>query len=225
MPKTKVPTRTDNELRQIILQYFYERNHNANSAMSDKSGAAVKISIVNRELKESHTLKRTEIRRNLTYLISEGWIEEVIITKSFPVKSGMMIPQATSFYRITAAGIDKIDGPGEFTMQKFHGINIEATGQNIITVGDGNQVDAHFESVGNELASFKDTVRKSDELNDSEKLSVIADVESIQSQLAKREPNRPVVRALWTGIEKLVTSTTLAANAVTVAGLLAPIIC
>jgi hypothetical protein len=218
MPKTKVPSRTDTELRQIILRYFYNRNHNATSSMSDKSGAAVKISVVNKELKASHGLRREEIRRNLTYLISEGWIEEVQVTKNVPLKSGTIIPQATSYYRITAAGIDKIDGPGEFTMPKFHGINIEATGQNIITVGDGNQVDAKYESVGNQLAAFKDMVRKSDKLSESDKLAIVADVESMQSQLAKPEPNRTVLGALWSGIERITTGTTLASSVATLTG-------
>lgn len=224
MPKKQPIQRTDAELRQIILEFFHSRNRHATSAMADKSGAAAKISIVNRALKESHGLKRDEIRRNLTYLISEGWIEEVQVTKSVPLKSGTVIPQATSYYRITAAGIDKIEGPGEFTMPKFHGINIEATGQNIITVGDGNEVDAKFESIGNELAGFKDAVRNSGDLTESNKVSVIADIDSIQAQLAKSEPNRPVLRSIWEGVKALTTGTGLATNVVTLTGLLGPLL-
>jgi hypothetical protein len=224
MAKAKTPARTDTEIREILLRYFYDRNHHAKSAMSDKSGAAVKISVVNRELKESRSLARDEIRRNLTYLISEGWVEEIQVTKNVPLKSGTIIPQATSYYRITSSGIDKIDGPGEFTMPKFHGINIEATGQNIITIGDGNQIDAKFEGVGNTLAAFKDAVRGAKDLSEATKLAIVADVESMQAQLAKPEPTRPVLRAIWAGVEKLVTGTTLAANAATVATALAPVI-
>jgi len=224
MPKAKTPPRDDTEIRQILLRYFYDRNNNAKSAMSDKSGAAVKISVVNRELKSSQGLSQQEIRRNLTYLISEGWVEEFQVTKNVPLKSGTIIPQATSYYRITSSGIDKIDGPGEFTMPKFHGINIEATGQNIITIGDGNQVDARFESIANDLATFKDDVRANAELSDSDKLAVVADVETMQAQLAKPEPNRTVLRAIWAGVEKVVTGTTLAANAATLANILAPVL-
>jgi len=60
---------------------------------------------------------------------------------------GTVIPNTISYYKITAAGIDKIEGPGEFTMEKFKGVKIEATGQNIITVGDGNQVNAEYQDV------------------------------------------------------------------------------
>src|SRR5580704_2308251 len=37
---------------------------------------------------------------------------------------------------------------GVFTRDRFEGIKIEATGQNIITLGDGNQVNAQFQALG-----------------------------------------------------------------------------
>jgi hypothetical protein len=117
---------SNNEIRRIMLQYFYDRNKNATSARG-KKGAAVKISGVKKELKEVHSLTQQEVQSNLTYLISQGWVEEDKVEKSFTVPRGTMIPASTSFYKITAAGIDKIEGEGEFTTPKFHGIKIEAT--------------------------------------------------------------------------------------------------
>ena len=126
---------SNTEIRRIMLQYFYNRNKNATSARG-KKGSAVKISDVKKELKTANGLTQQEVQSNLTYLISQGWVEEDTVEKSFTAPSGTVIPSSTSYYKITAAGIDKIEGPGEFTMPKFHGIKIEATGQNIITVGD-----------------------------------------------------------------------------------------
>jgi hypothetical protein len=82
-----------------------------------------------KELKERYGLSLQEARSNLTYLISEGWVEELQVQKSVPLKTGTIIPQETPFYRITARGIDKIEGPSEYTIKKFHDIKIEATGQ------------------------------------------------------------------------------------------------
>jgi len=141
MPKTK-PLQArlaNNEIRRIMLQYFYDRNRNATSARG-KKGSAVKISDVKRELKADHGLAQQEVQSNLTYLISQGWVEEDTVEKTFTARGGTVIPSSTSYYKITAAGIDKIEGPGEFTMPKFHGIKIEATGQNIITLGDGGKM-------------------------------------------------------------------------------------
>src|SRR3974377_194076 len=159
MPKTK-PLQArlaNNENRRIMLQYFDERNTNATSARG-KKGSAVKISDVKRELKADHGLAQQEVQSNLTYLISQGWVEEDTVEKSFTAPSGTVIPSSTSFYKITADGIDKIEGPGEFTMPKFHGIKIEATGQNIITLGDGNQVNAKFGDLAEPLSVLRDAI-------------------------------------------------------------------
>lgn len=193
--KRAAPRPTNTEIRRIVLQYFYDRNKNATS-MRGKKGSAVKISDVKKELRSSHGLTQQEVQSNLTYLISQGWVEEDTVQKSITAPGGTVIPSTTSFYRITAAGIDKIEGPGEFTMPKFHGIKIEATGQNIITVGDGNQINAKFADIGASLAELRDAIIRSEAAEDR-KMQLVADIETIQSQLAKPEPNRGIVKAAW----------------------------
>lgn len=186
---------TNNEIRTIMLRYFYDRNRNATSTRG-KKGSSVKISDVKRELKASHGLTQQEVQGNLTYLISQGWVKEDVIEKSYTAPSGTVIPSTTHFYTITAPGIDKIEGPGEFTMPKFHGIKIEATGQNIITLGDGNQVNAKFGELGQSLSDLRNAVTGS-EAQESTKLELVADIDTIQSQLAKPEPNRTIIKAAW----------------------------
>jgi hypothetical protein len=186
---------TNTEIRRVILRYFYDRNKNATSARG-KKGSAVKISDVKKELKATNGLTQQEVQSNLTYLISQGWVEEDTVEKSFTAPGGTVIPSTTSFYKITAAGIDKIEGPGEFTIPKFHGIKIEATGQNIITLGDGNQINAKFGDLGQSLAELREAITKS-EAPEAEKMGLVADIETIQSQLAKPEPNRGIIKAAW----------------------------
>lgn len=210
---------TNTEIRRIMLQYFYERNSNATSARGRK-GTAVKISDVKRELKEAHGLTQQEVQSNLTYLISQGWVEEDVIEKSFTAPSGTVVPSTTRFYRVTAAGIDKIEGTGEFTMPKFHGIKIEATGQNIITLGDGNQVNAKFGDLGASLAELRDAITQS-EAPDSQKMELVADIETIQSQLAKAEPNRGIVKAAWEAVKGAATIDGCVAVVQKVSGLIA----
>ncbi len=197
--KTTYIPPSNNEIRKIMLQYFYERNKNATSARG-KKGAAVKISDIKKELKATHDLKQQEVQSNLTYLISQGWVEEEKVEKTFAARGGTIMPAATSFYKITAVGIDKIEGPGEFTMPKFHGIKIEATGQNIITLGDGNQINAAFGELGTALAELRDAVTKSD-TQESKKMEIVADIETIQSQLAKPAPNKGIVKAAWEAVK------------------------
>jgi hypothetical protein len=106
---------TNNEIRNIMLRYFYDRNKNATSARG-KKGSAVKISDVKKQLKAAQGLSQQEVQSNLTYLISQGWVEEESVEKSFTAPGGTVIPSSTNYFKITAAGIDKIEGPGEFNV-------------------------------------------------------------------------------------------------------------
>ncbi|MBN8550381.1 MAG: hypothetical protein J0M12_13795 [Deltaproteobacteria bacterium] len=224
MPKARksaAPARTVTEIRAIVLRYFYDRNMSATSARG-KKGFAVRMKDIRAELKASHGLSQQEVVGNINYLMSQGWIEEEQISKSVPLRSGTVIPQITSYYKITAAGIDKIDGPGEFTMEKFKGIKIEATGQNIITVGDGNQINAKFEEAAGALIDLKQALLKSENLTEVQKLDAVADIDSVESQLAKSSPNSAIVKGAWEGIKKLDTVAGLTEKIFKLGALLGP---
>jgi hypothetical protein len=197
--KPKPPEKSNTEIRHTLLRYFYDRNRNATSVRG-KKGSAVKIRDVKSELKAQAALTQQEVMSNLTYLLSQGWVEEDAVEKSFTAPGGTVIPSTTSYYKITAAGIDKIEGPGEFTMPKFHGIKIEATGQSIVTVGDGNQINAKFGDLGSALADLRETITKST-APESDKMNLVADIETVQSQLAKPSPNRSIISAAWSSIK------------------------
>lgn len=220
--KESPPRPTNNEIRHTLLNYFYERNSKATSTRG-KKGSAVKIRDLKSELKASHGLTQQEVHSNLTYLLSQGWVEEERIEKSFTTTTGTVMPSATSFFQITAAGIDKIEGPGEFTMEKFHGIKIEATGQNIITLGDGNQVNAKFGDLGASLAELREAISKSG-AKDMEKLNLVSDIDTVQSQLAKPTPNRNVIKAAWEGIKGAAAINGCATLVEKTAGLIAPFV-
>jgi hypothetical protein len=148
------------------------------------------------EVKSREVCGRRELARIEPSSDLQGWVKEDAIEKSFTAPGGTIIPSTTNFYTISAAGIDKIEGPGEFTMPKFHGIKIEATGQNIITLGDGNQVDAKFGDLGQSLAELRSAITTSD-VPESTKLEFVADIDTIQSQLAKPAPNPAIVKSAW----------------------------
>lgn len=190
---------SNNDIRRLMLRFFYERNATATSAFG-KRGSAVKISELKKELKKKYGLTQQEVQSNLTYLISQGWVEEKPITKQVSTRRGTTIPSVTTYYQITAPGIDKIEGPGEFTMPKFQGININATGHNIITLGDGNQINAQFSDVGHALAELRKAVTRSD-APESQKMCIVADIDTIESQLAKPEPDRRIIKAAWESVK------------------------
>ena len=127
------------------------------------------------------------------------------IEKAVAVKGGT-VPSTTTFYEITARGIDKIEGGSQFEPKdRYAGINITATGTNTITLGDGNIVNAEYRLLHDELEGLKQAVATSGALSDSQKLDVAADIETIKDQLAKPRPNVGVLRQLWTGLNSLAT--------------------
>src|SRR5947208_10458958 len=107
-------------------------------------------------------------------------------------------------------------------MEKFKGIKIEATGQNIITVGDGNQVNARYQDAAGALVDLKKALLQSASVTEGEKLDIVADIDSIQSQLAKANPNRTVIQGAWETVKKLDTVLELTDKVKKVTAFLAP---
>ena len=74
-----------------MLQYFYDRNKYSTSARG-KKGSAVKISDIKKELKTANSLTQQEVQSNLTYLISQGWVEEDTVDRD--VSGDVAVPLA-----------------------------------------------------------------------------------------------------------------------------------
>lgn len=192
-------------IRDQILRYFYDRNSTATSQYG-KKGSACKISDAKRELKEQFGLSQAEVMSNLTYLIDRKWINRREIEKTVRVKGGS-VPSVQTWYEISALGIDRIEGDSEFqAADRYAGINITATGSNVITLGDGNLVNVKYSELHTELTSLKTAIAETNELDDATKLDLSVDIESIKDQLAKPHPNKTIVGHLWSGVEKVVTA-------------------
>jgi len=212
----------NDQIRQRILQYFYDRNAASTSRYGQK-GSAVKISDVKRELKERHHLKQNEVQANLTYLIDNGWVKPIDVQRKITTKGGTERTPTTTYYEITAKGIDKIEGGSTFQpTETFAGINITATGKNIITLGDGNVVNAEYSELREALDDLKEAIKTSG-VEDAKKLNAVADIETMKSQLAKPEPNKTVLSTLWSGLKNLATVEGVAQAVERVQRLVAPL--
>lgn len=210
-------------IREQILQYFYDRNAAATSR-TGKKGSAVKISEVKRELKQRHALKQQQVMSNLTYLIDNRWVKTFGIEKTVNVRGGT-VPSTTTFYEITAKGIDRLEGGSQFEPRpRYAGISVTATGNNIITLGDGNVLNTAYTDLHRALDDLKKAIAGNKELDESDKLSLAVDVESIKDQLAKPKPNRGVIKQLWNALEHVATVEALAAAFTRVGTLLSPLL-
>ena len=81
-------------------------------------------------------------------------------------------------------------------MPRYHDIKIEATGQNIITLGDGNRVNAEFGDLGKALTDLRVAITTS-KITEAEKMDFVADIETIEAQLVKSNPIKAVISAAW----------------------------
>ncbi len=211
------------KIRQQILKYFYDRNTNATSKYG-KKGSSVKISNAKKELKALCDLTQQQVMSNLTYLIDKGWINISNIEKTVHTKAGT-IPSSVTWYEISASGIDKIDGESEFQLNsRYAGININANGSNIVTLGDGNFVNAQYVDLNKELETIKKAIAQLENINDDEKLDLVVDIESIRDQLAKPQPNKTIINHLWSGIEKVLTAAGLVELVYKIVPLIAPLV-
>lgn len=154
-------------------------------------------------MKAKYGLTQQQVVSNLTYLIDNGWVKTIDIEKTVRVAGGT-IPQTTTCYEITAKGIDKIEGGSQFEPRdRYPGINIHATGQNVITLGDGNVVNAKYSELRESLEDLKEAISGDSTIGEAEKLDLSADIESIKDQLAKAKPDKSVIAKLWSGIQKV----------------------
>jgi hypothetical protein len=189
-------------VRKQILRYFYDRNSGATSARG-KKGSAMKISDVKRELKAKYGMTQQSVISNLTYLIDRGWVKKCEVQKTVNVPGGT-IPSTVTWYEISALGIDKIEGGSEFEPKdRYPGINVNATGMNVITLGDGNVVNARFSELREKLDGVKFQMSSSGMLSEKQKLDVAVDIESMKDQLAKENPDTTILGHLWSGIDRV----------------------
>jgi hypothetical protein len=187
-------------IRKQMLQYFYDRNACATSARG-KNGSAMKISDVKRDLKGRYALTQQMVISNLTYLLDRGWVKKCEVEKTVNVPGGT-IPSIVTWYEIAAPGIDKIEGGSQFEPKdRYAGIQVNATGTNVITLGDGNVVNAQFSKLREQLDDLKSQITSSAVLSENAKFEAAVDIESFKDQLAKESQDKTVLAPLWSSID------------------------
>jgi hypothetical protein len=94
----------------------------------------------------------------------------------------------------------------------------------VTVVGDGNVVNTTFAEVSEVLTDMRSAVLEVDGLDDETKLDVVADIDTLQGQLQKPNPNRQVIKTLWSGVEHTVTAAGLVELVERAAKLLGPLL-
>ena len=195
----------NDEIREKILKYLYDRLKKAISINNAKATDAMIEGALQRE-----GYKRQDIISNFIYLIQSGWIKKEIETYSYDFPDSLTgkskkVREKQIYCIITDKGVNHFEGSSIF--QKSHwltGINVTNV-QGITIIGDNNFVHQEFSDLYRSLELLKEEISKNANIKDEDKLNYQSEIETIKSQLAKQSPNKNIIKEAWTAISSLAT--------------------
>jgi hypothetical protein len=206
-------------IRDALLRYLYEVHRKARSPK--KAGQGI------RDLQAGMKklgYKQQEVSSNLDYLMQKEWIREEVEERSFTTNRGTTQSSVKRTYKISDIGIDALEAASTYQRPPIapH-VNITNV-RGVTVVGDGNVVNTSFADVSSVLNDLRTAVLESTEISDLDKLAAAADIDALQSQLQKPEPDREIVKRLWHGVEATATVAGVAELTEKVVHLLGPLL-
>ena len=196
----------EDEKRDNILRFLYERHKKARGIQKIPIG----IRDLQSEMKKRHKMSQPDVASNLDYLIQVGWVREVIKDRTFKTQGGMELSREQTKYKISDVGINHLEAGTTFKKpQASSQVNITNI-KGVTILGDGNIVNAEFTDLSRALAELDQKVAETNELTDEQKLDVAGDVATIRGQIAKKQPDRSVIRAAWESLKFLADVATIA---------------
>jgi len=199
----------------MVREYILTSLHNIHTKARSRSSQLVGIRDLAQKVKTiESSLKESQVASNVTFLVQNGFVEEVQIENYFAQKKfGGAMPSYK--YRLTREGLAYFDHGSKFDKSSvFAGIgDISGNGNNII-IGNQNSItsitNAKY-SKGHRIAEdLRRRVNALGELTDEEKISVQSDIETIKSQLAKSEPDTGILQKAKDNIAFLADIATVA---------------
>jgi len=186
---------TKDEIREIILKFLYEKRKKARSLK--KIGAT--IGEIKNELKK-FGLKENEIVDNLDFLIKN----QLILEKKENIKlPKQRIEVTVTRYELSNTALHYLEPSSKFDFtEKFSGLVFKNIKDSIIVVGHGNIIQNKFGDIYKYLEDLKLKILLSD-IPDDKKVNYIADIETIKAQLAKKDPDKNIIKRAWEGIKEL----------------------
>jgi hypothetical protein len=206
--------------RDHILRFLYERHESARSPTKILVG----IQDLRGELKKRHGMTQQDVSSNLDYLVQVGWVREVAKDRSFTTPRGMEVSKEQIKYKISDIGINHLQAGTMFKKpDAVSHVNITNI-KGVTVVGDGNIVNTEFTELSRALDRLDQEIGRRRDLSDEQKLDVAADLSTIRAQIAKRNPSREIVRAVWHSLEAVATLSGVSDALTAVKHLLGPLL-
>jgi len=210
----------EDERRDKILRFLYERHKKTRGIQKIPIG----IRDLQSEMKKKHEMSQPEVSSNLDYLIQVGWVREVVKDRKFKTSGGMEVSSEQIKYKISDIGINHLEAGTTFKKpQAASQVNITNI-KGVTILGDGNIVNAEFTDLSRALAELDEKIAETSDLTDEQKLDAAGDLATIRVQIAKKQPDRSIIRSAWESVKFLADVASIADAAtkvgVLVAGLL-----
>lgn len=185
-------------IRDILLRHLYRIHTTAKS----RKNVATGIMDLRKVMKKKE-LTVAQVVSNLDYLIQKRWVREETEKKTFTTPRGTTRVSESKKYKISDLGIDALEGGSiynrENILSKIDVTNISG----VVVIGNRNIVSAEYTDFSRALSELEEIVTESQRPSHEDKLSVIADLGTIQSQISKPKPNNGVIKTVWGGIKKI----------------------
>jgi len=186
---------SEDEIRDQIMEYFYQLYIDRSGTYRGREQGYKSVEDIAKKSK----LAKQEISRNLEYLVESEYITLVMEYRPAPGNPDVKLEKYT--YKISVSGISKIEGESKYMKNTYSGINISNVG-GVVVLGDENIVNQSYQELTPLLNELSQVIRN-ENISDTDKLNVIADIETIQQQIKKPTPNKNILSAAWEGIKSI----------------------
>jgi hypothetical protein len=189
------------KIRETILECLYERAQKSKGP----SGIAAGIRDLTKLVKSKIDIKQQEISVNLQILIKNGYVDEKEIQNPFTAAKFNAKPQVR--YELSQNGFSVFEQGSRFDLaDRYAGINIQML-NSVAVLGNQNVVKnivrQEYRDGYLQIEELEKKVNLSSALDDEQKVSIQADLETIKSQLAKKEPNSGIIKIVLSGLSFL----------------------
>jgi len=197
-------TNPNDGIRDTILRHLYSVHQKARSPKT----AGLKITDLAASLKPQG-IKQQQVGSNLDYLVQKGWVREVLEQRKFVTPGGTERNSEKRTYKISDSGIDRLEAASVFKKAAAaSSINVTNI-RGVTVIGEGNVVNTTFTDLSRTLTELKNAILEQPTVAEPEKLDAVADIDALEAQLQKPEPNKSVIKILWANVQKIAATGTV----------------
>jgi len=198
---SKMVEKSNDEIREMILRFFYDAHRRASSAKRMR----LKISEFKRSFKDSG-IKSSDLLNNLDYLVQTGFIVKEEDTRQITTSKGTFLSK-TVYYKASHTTMDYFNGISKFQKVDKSTPRVDVTnvqGVTNIVSGDSNVIiNTQYVDLYKNLDLLSDVILKSASLSNEQKLNHIGEINTIKAQLSKTDPDKSVIRKAWEKLQPL----------------------